>query len=67
MKKISDKQNLINQLDAVRSMLIGEKRAEVKLLVEGMFCLQSMINSWLVKSVCRKKVFWILQKEKDGG
>lgn len=67
MKKISDKQNLINQLDAMRSMLIDEKRAEVKLLVEGMFCLQSMINSWLVKSVCRKKVFGILQKEKDGG
>ena len=57
MTKITNKQNLIQQLEIVQSLLNNEEIAETKMIVESLFALEQMVNSELKNRLCCEKVF----------
>jgi hypothetical protein len=57
MTKITNKQNLIQQLEIVQSLLNNEEIAETKMIVESLFALEQMVNSELQNRLCCEKVF----------
>lgn len=60
MPKITNKENLISQLDAVRKILSDEEKYEPKMIVESMFALQRMVNCELINRLCCPDVFDVL-------
>ena len=57
MTKITNKQNLIQQLEIVQSLLNNEEIAETKMIVESLFALEQMVNYELQNRLCCEKVF----------
>jgi hypothetical protein len=57
MTKITNKQNLIQQLEIVQSLLNNEEIAETKMIIESLFALEQMVNSELQNRLCCEKVF----------
>ena len=57
MHKITNKENLIRELDVLRNLLAEKENEDHKAIVESMFCVQQMITRELIDRLCKKNVF----------
>ena len=62
-KRFTNKENLVNQLDVLSNLLKDEQTSEKKMIVEGLFALQQLINGYLVDKVCKNAVFEVLEND----
>lgn len=62
--RFTNKENLVNQLDVVSRLLKDEQNSENKMIVEGLFALQSLISGYLVDKVCKNAVFEVLENDR---
>ena len=59
---ITNKENLVNQIKIVGTLLADEENVETKMMIESLFCLNQMINIELSNRLCVKNVFEALTK-----
>lgn len=63
-RRVTNKENLVNQLDVISKLLKDESNSEKKMIVEGLFALQQLISGYLIDNVCKNAVFEVIENDR---